>query len=93
MSNPAIALRLDDETRSRVEKIANCKQQTVSATIRDALNLYLQQAEQEQKELEEAQAALLAFEQDGLHLNSEETLTWLATWGTAQEHEAPKCHN
>ena len=86
-------IRLDDNTRARVRRLATVRQRTPHWMMKEAIKSYLDR-EEAQEELK--QAALRSwqhYQQTGLHLSGEEMDVWLARL-EAGEHDAPmpQCH-
>ncbi len=87
-----MSVKLDVETRIRIEHLAEVRQRSTHWMMREAINQYV---EREEKREEFRQATLNAwaeFQETGLHATAAEVNEWLASWGTENELPAPQCH-
>jgi predicted transcriptional regulator len=90
--NAAVAVKLNDETKARIKHLATVKQRSAHWLMREAIETYLAIEEEKAALYADAHKAWLDYQETGLHLTGEEVFTWLDTWGTENEMEAPKCH-
>ena len=77
----SLAISLDTALQEKVQQMVALKHATLDSIVHQALCEYVEREEKK-----------IAFQQDGLHLTSDEIMNWLNTWGTKQETEIPKCH-
>jgi len=61
--------------------------------MREAITQYVEREEARESFKQEALASWAAYQETVRHLTSQETRTWLGSWGTDTEAELPKCHD
>ena len=88
----AVSVKIDDDLKGRVQKLAVARRRSAHWIMREAIEQYVAREEARQSFVEDAHAAWAEFRATGLHLTSEETQAWLDTWGTEAEAEVPECH-
>ena len=84
-------LTLDSDLEKRVRRLADAQQLTPARLMHEAMADDVQRAEKREAFVAEAQGALEAYRETGLHLTGAEVETWLAGWGAETETEAPAC--
>jgi predicted transcriptional regulator len=86
------SIKLDIETKDRVQRLAASRKRTAHWVMKEAIEQYVTREES----LEAAhQAALDAWEnykRTGLHLTLEEADKWLAELEAGNDIEPPACH-
>jgi len=88
----AISLRLDDELRFRVQRLADQRRQSAHRVLREAIEQYVTREEARESFGLEAEASWAAYQATGRHLTGEEVRAWLESWGTDAETAMPECH-
>lgn len=88
----AVSVKLDEEMRERIQSLAESKQRSAHWVMREAIRTYVEKEEARRRFDEATLEALEEFEETGLHLTGDEVFSWLDTWGTDEEAEAPPCH-
>lgn len=86
-----IAVKIDQDTKDRVKRLADAKHRTSHWLMREAITQYV---EREEKREAFRQEALLAWEQyqaTGAHATAEEADAWLAKLEDGQDIEPPEC--
>jgi predicted transcriptional regulator len=86
-------LKLDDELKDRVKRLAEAERRTPHWLMREAIADYVARAEKRAAFRQEALESLEHYRVTGLHLTGDEVDAWLESWGTDRETEAPACHN
>ena len=86
-------IRLDDNTRARVRRLATVRQRTPHWVMKEAISAYLDREEAEEGFKQAALRSWQHYQETGLHLTGEEMDAWLARL-EAGEHNAPMppCH-
>jgi predicted transcriptional regulator len=92
VSMTPMSLRVDSNTRARLNTIAQHEKRSSHALALDALEYYVLKKEREMRWNQQAMASLEDYQTTGLHVTHEELDEWLATWGTDAEKPAPVCH-
>ena len=81
-----LSIRLDSETKERLTALARHSKRSKSFLAAEAITAYV---EQEEWQLGEIRAAI--DELDAGHgVSHERVATWLKSWGTAKEKNAPR---
>ena len=86
------SVKLDEELKSRVQRLADSQKRSAHWIMREAIRDYVERQEARDRFTQEALAAWASYKETGLHLTGEEARSWLAKWGTDQDGEIPRCH-
>lgn len=86
------SLKLDEDMRQRVQKLADVKRRSANWLMREAIERYVAQEEQREKLRQDALAAWAEFEATGLHVTAEEADAWMAELEAGADKEPPACH-
>lgn len=86
------SLKLDEETRQRIQKLADVKRRSANWLMREAIERYVAQEEQREKLRQDALAAWAEFEVTGLHVTAQEADAWMAELEAGADKEPPACH-
>jgi predicted transcriptional regulator len=92
-TNSATTVKLDAETKQRVQRLASEKQRSTHWLMREAIEQYVVREEQRSKLRHDAVAAWESYEATGLHVTAEEADTWLAKLEAGEDGEPPACHD
>ncbi|MBU2781162.1 ribbon-helix-helix protein, CopG family [Acidithiobacillus caldus] len=87
-----LSVKLDQETRVRMEQLAKARRRTTHWMMREAIQQYVDREEKREAFRQAALQAWADFQMTGLHATAEEVDAWLASWGTDHELPAPVCH-
>ena len=88
----ATSLKIDDALKGRIQQLANQRRRSSHWIMLEAIQQYVEREEARERFKQEALASWAAYKETGRHLTGEEVRTWLNTWGTKDETEAPECH-
>jgi predicted transcriptional regulator len=88
----ATSLKIDDELKGRVQRLANLRDRSPHWIMREAIKQYVEREEARESFKQEATASWAEYQETGLHLSGEEVRNWLKTWGTDDETGLPECH-
>ncbi|MFV1976496.1 MAG: CopG family ribbon-helix-helix protein [Candidatus Scalindua sp.] len=88
----ATSVKLDDELKSRIQRLADARQRSAHWIMREAIRNYVEREEARESFKQEALASWAAYQETGQHLTGQEARDWLNTWGTDEEAEIPGCH-
>ncbi|MFO1033460.1 MAG: ribbon-helix-helix protein, CopG family [Hyphomicrobiales bacterium] len=86
MATTPFSLRLDAETKKRLDKNAKARKRPASFVVQEALNHYLDAQDHFRAEMEQA----LAEADKGVFISSEAMHRWMASWDTDNEQPAPE---
>jgi predicted transcriptional regulator len=89
-ANP-IAIKLDAETKQRLEKLAEAKKRTPHYLMKEAVKDYVEREERAEELRKETLERWDAYTTSGEHVNNEAVMAWLDTWGREGEAERPSC--
>jgi RHH-type transcriptional regulator, rel operon repressor / antitoxin RelB len=81
-----LSIRLDTETKQRLDSLARQSKRSKSFLAAEAIAAYV---EQEEWQLGEVQAAVKELDA-GQALSHDQVATWLKSWGTAKKKNAPR---
>ena len=87
-----MSVKLDPDTRSRMEHLAETRRRTIHWMMREAIAQYVEREEKREAFRQATQQAWDEFQTTGLHATADEVEAWLASWGTDNELPAPVCH-
>ncbi|EIJ33601.1 CopG family ribbon-helix-helix protein [Thiothrix nivea] len=86
------SVKLSDDMSARLRRLADSKRRTPHWLMVEAINRYIEQEERKAVFYADALASWEEYRQDGLHVTWAEAKSWISTWGTDNEKEAPECH-
>ncbi len=89
----ATSVKLDDELKSRIQRLADMRHRSAHWIMREAIRNYVEHEEARENFKQEALASWRAYQETGQHLSGQEVRDWLNTWGTDKEAEIPQCHD
>ena len=88
----ATSVKLDDDLKSRIQRLADVRHRSSHWIMREAIRDYVEREEARESFKQEALASWTAYQETGNHLTSQEVRDWLNTWGTDKETQIPPCH-
>jgi predicted transcriptional regulator len=91
-SSSTTSLKLDPETKVRVERLAAARSSSSDAIVREAIEEYISRAEKREQFKNDALAAWEDFQATGLHVTDEEFDEWVAKLTAGEDATPPKCH-
>ena len=83
------SFRLDKDIEGKLDDVAQSLRRSKSWIINDALRHYIEREERRQRMLRETEEAIADLEA-GRIVSGEEVMSWLESWGTELETEAPQ---
>jgi predicted transcriptional regulator len=86
------SLKLDPETKERVQRLATARRRSSHWIMREAIAEYVSREEKRELLRQETLAAWEEFEQTGLHVTAKEADEWLSALGSGKRKPLPKCH-
>ena len=87
-----IAVKLDQEQRDRIKRIADARHRTPHWIMREAIQQYVEREEKREAFRQTGLQAWRDYEATGLHVAHEEADDWLAKLDAGQDAEPPECH-
>ncbi len=87
-----IAIKIDNDTRERIKRLAEARHRTSHWLMREAIRQFVEREEKREAFRQDAINAWQEYQDTGLHVTGDEVITWLDTWGEENEQTAPVCH-
>ncbi len=88
-----IAVKLDDDARARIKKLAEARQRTTHWMMREAITQYIDREEKRESFRQDAIAAWEAYQSTGRHVTFEDADVWLGKLEAGLDVEPPTCPN
>ncbi len=88
----AVAIKLDQDIRERVQRLADARQRTPHWMMKEAISQYLEREEKREALRQDAVNVWNEYKTTGMHVSADEVTAWLETWGDENEQAAPICH-
>jgi predicted transcriptional regulator len=89
-ANP-MAVKLDQETRDRLIKLAEAKRRSPHWLMKEAVREYVEKEERAEKLRHETLDRWETYKTGGGQASNEAMSAWLDTWGHEGETERPSC--
>ncbi|MGB9128623.1 MAG: CopG family ribbon-helix-helix protein [Thiobacillus sp.] len=91
-STSPVAIKIDDDTRARVKRLAEARQRSSHWMMLEAIRQYVEREEKREAFRQDGIRAWNEYQATGLHVTGDEVIAWLDTWGEENEQAAPVCH-
>ena len=88
-----VAVKLDDDSRARIKKLADARQRTPHWMMREAITQYIDREEKRESFRQDAIAAWEAYQTTGRHVTFEDADSWLGKLEAGLDVEPPECRN
>jgi len=88
-----VAVKLDEATRSRLQRLADARSRSPHWILREAVTEFLEREEKREEFRQAAREAWDEYELTGLHVTHDEADGWLARLEKGDDVEPPDCHN
>ena len=85
------SLKLDDEIKERVRRLASARRRSPHWLMREAIEEYVEREEKREQFRQDALAAWANYQATGRHVTAEEADTWLAKLEAGKDAAPPKC--
>lgn len=86
-----MSVKLDLDTRARVESLAQARHRSAHWVMREAITQYVDREEKRESFRQDTIKAWEEFQETGLYASAAEVEIWLASWGTENEVPPPSC--
>lgn len=86
-----VSVKLDMDTRSRVESLAEARHRSAHWVMREAITQYVDREERREAFRQNTLKAWEEYQETGTHAAAAEVENWLSSWGTGNEVPAPAC--
>lgn len=87
-----VAIKIDEETKARVKRLADARHRTSHWLMREAINQYVEREEKRETFRQDTFKAWEEYRTTGLHVTSDEAEAWLAQLEQGHDVEPPACH-
>lgn len=84
-----LGVRLDPEMEQRLTVLASKTKRTKSYLAKEALRIYINRLETEERRRQETLERWEAYEQSGESVSHEDIADWLDSWGADEERTCP----
>jgi predicted transcriptional regulator len=92
MAASTTSLKLDNETKDRVQRLAATRRRSAHWIMCEAIAQYVEREEKREQFRQSAIAAWNDYRTTGLHVTADEADAWLAKLEAGEEVEVPECH-
>ena len=86
------SLKLDNEMKDRVQRLAAARRRSAHWVMREAVEQYVEREEKRQQFHQAALAAWANYQTIGQHVTAGEADAWLAKLEAGEEAAPPECH-
>lgn len=87
-----VAIKLDEDTKDRVKRLAEARQRTPHWLMREAIAQYVDREEKREAFRQDTLKAWANFRDTGLHVTADEADAWLAELEDGKDVDPPTCH-
>jgi predicted transcriptional regulator len=87
-----VAIKIDDDIKARLKRLAEARQRTSHWLMREAITQYIDREEKRESFRQDALKAWEAYRTTGLHLTAEEADAWLDKLEQGNDVDPPECH-
>ncbi len=87
-----IAIKIDQDTRDRVKRLAEARHRTSHWLMREAISQYVEREEKREAYRQDGIKAWNEYQANGLHVTSHEADAWLGQLEAGRDVEPPECH-
>lgn len=87
-----MSVKLDQETRARIEHLAESRRRTTHWMMREAIQQYIEREEKREAFRQDGIRAWNEYQATGLHVTLDEADDWLAKLEAGQDENPPECH-
>jgi predicted transcriptional regulator len=88
-----VAIKIDEDTRIRVKRLADARQRTPHWLMREAIRQYVEREEKREAFRQDALQAWETFRATGQHLTADQADTWLAQLEQGNDLDPPTCRS
>ena len=87
-----VAVKLDVDTKARVERLAEARHCSPHWVMREAIRQYVEKEEKREAFRQDGIRAWNAYQVTGLHVTEVEAEEWLTQLEAGHDVEPPECH-
>ena len=87
-----VAIKIDEDIKARVKRLADARQRTPHWLMREAITQYVDREEKREAFRQDTLRSWEAFRSNGLHVTAGEADAWMAQLEQGNDVEPPECH-
>ena len=87
-----VAIKIDEDTRERVKRLAEARHRSSHWMMLEAIRQYVEREEKREAFRQDGIRAWNEYQSTGLHVTLEEADAWLARLEAGEDAEPPECH-
>ena len=87
-----VAIKIDEDTRNRIKRLADARQRSSHWVMLEAIRQYVEREEKREAFRQDGIRAWNEYQATGQHVNLEEADAWLAQLEAGKDVEPPECH-
>ena len=87
------SLKLDPETKARIQRLADARRRTPHWLLREAVEQYVKREEAHESLRQDVLAVWTEYQTTGQHITAEEADAWLAKLEAGEDANPPECHS
>lgn len=88
-----IAVKLDQDTRDRMKRLAAARHRSTHWMMREAIGQYIEREERREAFRQAGVEAWESFQANGLHVTAAEADAWLGSLEAGNDVDPPTCHD
>ena len=88
-----VAIKIEDDMKARVKRLADARQRTPHWLMREALTQYVDREEKREAFRQDSLKAWETFRATGLDVSADEADAWMPLLEQGHDIEPPKCHD
>ncbi len=92
MNQPALSVKIDAETKNRIQQLAVVKRRSTHWLMKEAIRQYVDREEKREAFLRDGVNAWEEYQATGLHVGQVEADAWMARLENGEDAELPQCH-
>ncbi|MEQ1601317.1 MAG: ribbon-helix-helix protein, CopG family [Methylophilaceae bacterium] len=87
-----VAIKIDDDTKARVKRLAEARHRTPHWLMREAITQYVEREEKREAFRQDTLKAWEDYRTTGRHVTADEADAWLTQLEQGSDIEPPECH-
>ena len=88
-----VSIKIDEDTKSRLKRLADARQRTPHWLMREAIALYVEREEKREAFRRDTLHAWEAFRAGGQHVTADQADAWLAQIEQGNDIDPPACRS
>ncbi len=88
-----VAIKLDQDTRDRLKRLADAKDRSTHWMLREAVSQFLEREEKREAFRQAGLQAWSEYQATGQHVTHAEADSWLAKLEAGEDATVPECHS